>query len=81
MKKLLILLSIIFLMSGCYDYVEIDDLVIVTGMLIDYNDNLLKSSMEHSPMLMISSSKSQIIVVFPLISIKRKNSHIGNNVL
>ncbi len=39
MKKILILFTIIFLLSGCYDYVEIEDLVIVTGMLIDYKDN------------------------------------------
>ena len=39
MKKILILLLFVFLMSGCYDYVEIDDLVIISGMLIDYKDN------------------------------------------
>lgn len=39
MKKVLILLCLILLMSGCYDYVEIDDLVIISGMLIDYKDN------------------------------------------
>ena len=39
MKKGIILLLIILLMSGCYDYVEIDDLVIISGMVIDYKDN------------------------------------------
>ncbi len=39
MKKILILFSFILLLSGCYDYVEIDDLVIISGMLIDYKDN------------------------------------------
>lgn len=39
MKKILILLCFIFLLSGCYDYVEIDDLVIISGMLLDYKDN------------------------------------------
>ena len=35
MKKV-ILITLLFLLTGCYDYVEINDLVIVTGMLIDY---------------------------------------------
>ena len=39
MKKILILLTIIFLLSGCYDYVEINDLVIISGMIIDYKNN------------------------------------------
>ena len=39
MKKLLVLFSLIFLLNGCYDYVEIDDIVIITGMLIDYKDD------------------------------------------
>lgn len=39
MKKILILFGIILLLSGCYDYVEINDLVIISGMLIDYKDD------------------------------------------
>ncbi len=39
MKKVLIVFSFILLLSGCYDYVEINDLVIISGMLIDYKDN------------------------------------------
>ena len=39
MKKI-ILLSIILLLTGCYDYVEIDDIAIMTGMIIDYKDNM-----------------------------------------
>ena len=39
MKKIIILFSLIFLLSGCFDYVEIDDLVIISGILIDYKDN------------------------------------------
>lgn len=39
MKKIIILIPIILLMSGCFDYVEINDLVIISGMLIDYKDN------------------------------------------
>ncbi len=39
MKKIIILIPIILLMSGCFDYVEINDLVIISGMLIDYKNN------------------------------------------
>ena len=59
MKKILILLSIIFLMSGCYDYVEIDDLVIVTGILIDYNDNQYEVTSE-----VIENEKESKVKVF-----------------
>jgi Ger(x)C family germination protein len=40
MKKLLILFAIIFLLTGCNDYVEIDDIIIISGMLIDYKNNM-----------------------------------------
>lgn len=39
MKKNIILALLIFMFYGCYDYVEINDLVIISGMLIDYKDN------------------------------------------
>ncbi len=39
MKKTIILILSIFMLYGCYDYVEINNLVIISGMLIDYKDN------------------------------------------
>lgn len=39
MKKLLILLFCIFLTSGCYDYVELNNLAIISGISIDKKDN------------------------------------------
>ena len=38
MKKLLILLFIPFILSGCYDYNELNDLAIISGVGIDYED-------------------------------------------
>ncbi len=38
MKKIIIIL-LIFLLTGCYDYVEINDLAIITGLIIDYKNN------------------------------------------
>ena len=39
MKKILILISFILLLTGCYDNIELDDLAIITGVGIDYKDN------------------------------------------
>lgn len=42
MKKIIILITIIFLTSGCYDYIELNNLSIISGISIDYqNDNYL----------------------------------------
>ncbi len=46
MKKLIILISFIFLLSGCYDYNELNDLAIITGVGIDYEDNMYKVTFE-----------------------------------
>jgi spore germination protein KC len=37
MKKILILLFFIFISTGCYDYKELDNLAIISGIAIDYN--------------------------------------------
>lgn len=39
MKKLLLLLIIPFFLSGCYDYNELSELAIVSGIGIDYTEN------------------------------------------
>lgn len=39
MKKIIILLITIFLTSGCYDYVELNDLSIISGISVDYESN------------------------------------------
>ena len=39
MKKIIIIICI-FILSGCSDYVEINDLGLITGISIDYKDNL-----------------------------------------
>ena len=36
--KYLILLIIPFLLSGCYNYKELDELAITTGLTIDYDN-------------------------------------------
>ncbi len=39
MKRILIVLSLCFLLTGCYNYRELNDLGIVTAIGIDYHDN------------------------------------------
>ncbi len=39
MKKIIIVVVSILLLSGCYDYSEIDDISIITGILLDYHNN------------------------------------------
>lgn len=39
MKKIIILMSFIFLLTGCYDNIELDDLAIITGVGVDYKDD------------------------------------------
>lgn len=46
MKKILILLFIPILLGGCYDYNELDDLAIVSGVGIDYQDNQFNVTFE-----------------------------------
>ena len=46
MKKIVILLSLILLISGCYDYRELNDMSVVTGIGIDYKDNEYIVSLE-----------------------------------
>lgn len=39
MKKIIILVSICFLIGGCFDYKELNDMSIVNGIAVDYQDN------------------------------------------
>ncbi len=42
MKKILIVLSLCFLLTGCYNYRELNDLGIVTAIGIDYHDDMFE---------------------------------------
>lgn len=46
MKKLLILISLIFMLSGCYNYRELNDLAIVSGISISKEKNTYKIVVE-----------------------------------
>lgn len=46
MKKLIFLLFIPLLLGGCFDYNELNDLAIVSGVGIDYEDNMYQVTFE-----------------------------------
>ena len=58
MKKIILILSIL-LLSGCADYIEINDLAIITGLIIDYKeDNYILTSQ-----IIESNDESKIKVI------------------
>lgn len=46
MKKIILLICCVFLLSGCYDYKELNDMSIVSGIGIDYKDGKYAVSLE-----------------------------------
>lgn len=46
MKKIFILIGILFLLGGCYDYKEINDLGVISAIGIDYKDDLYFVTLE-----------------------------------
>ena len=66
MKKVLLLISLIFLLSGCYNYKELNDYAIATGMAIDYKDDKYKVSLliSNSPKNGSEASASYQTVVY-----------------
>ncbi len=46
MKKLLFILILPFMLSGCYDYNELNDLALIAGIGIDYDEDMYKVTFE-----------------------------------
>lgn len=46
MKKIIIMIIALFMLSGCYDYKEVNDLAIISAIGIDYQDNLYIVTLE-----------------------------------
>lgn len=59
MKKIIIMLISIFLLSGCADYVEINDLAIISGIAIDYENDLYKLTAQ----LIENDKESKVVVL------------------
>jgi spore germination protein KC len=64
MKKIVILLSLILLISGCYDYRELNDMSVVTGIGIDYKDNEYIVSLEITKSIKDGSSNEIETVIY-----------------
>lgn len=45
-KTILILLALLFLTSGCYDYTELNDMAIVSGISVDYENDKFEVAYE-----------------------------------
>ena len=63
MKKIIIMLISIFLLSGCADYVEINDLAIISGIAIDYENDLYKLTaqlIENDKVVVLTTASSSI---------------------
>lgn len=56
MKKILLILCI-FMLTGCSEYVEINDLGVVTGILLDYKDN----EFELTSQLIVIEKESKVV--------------------
>ena len=46
MKKIIVIIGFILLISGCYDYRELNEMNVVTGIGINYKDNMYEVSLE-----------------------------------
>lgn len=64
MKKILVVISMVLLLSGCYDYRELNDMSIVTGIGIDYKDNKYIVSLEVTKSVKDGSSNETETVVY-----------------
>ena len=47
MKKIFLMLFIPLLLSGCYDYNQLNDLAIISGIAIDYDKEEFKVTFEN----------------------------------
>ncbi len=64
MKRILIIVSLVLLLCGCYDYRELNDMSIVTGIGIDYKDNKYIVSLEVTKSIKSGSSNEMETVVY-----------------
>ena len=46
MKKILLLICLLLISSGCYDYTEVNNLALINGIYIDFKDNLYKVKLD-----------------------------------
>lgn len=64
MKKILLISILLFLLTGCWNYRELNDYAIVTGMAIDYSDNKYEVSLLFSSSKKTDKEQDSIITVY-----------------
>lgn len=64
MKRLLVIVSFVLLLCGCYDYRELNDMSIVSGIGIDYKDNKYIVSLEVTKSIKDGSSNEIETVIY-----------------
>lgn len=64
MKKILIIISFVLILSGCYDYRELNDMSVVTGIGIDYKDDEYIVSLEVTKSVKDGSSNEVETVIY-----------------
>lgn len=64
MKKILIIYVLLFYLTGCWNYRELNDYAIVTGMAIDYADNKYEVSLLFSSSKKTDKDQDSIITLY-----------------
>lgn len=64
MKKIFIISILLFTLTGCWNYRELNDYAIVTGMAIDYTDNKYEVSLLFSSSKKTEKEQNSIITVY-----------------
>lgn len=64
MRKIVILLCLVLLVGGCYDYRELNDMSVVTGIGIDYKDSKYIVSLEVTKSIKDGSSNEVETVIY-----------------
>lgn len=63
-KRILIIISFVLILCGCYDYRELNDMSIVTGIGIDYQDNEYEVSLEVTKSIKEGSSQKLETIIY-----------------
>jgi len=64
MRKIFIIVILVLFISGCYDYRELNDMSVVTGIGIDYKDDMYVVSLEVTKSIKDGSSNETETVVY-----------------
>ena len=64
MKKIFLISILLFLLTGCWNYRELNDYAIVTSMAIDYSDNKYEVSLLFSSSKKTDKEQDSIITVY-----------------